>query len=105
MPPEQADGETVDAKFVRVNASYFDSKSVRAYMGRVLLESDADGDEATFVASFEFYESALGGTPQAIGASYQIDGVEHTLVGVLPEGEFGPESPDVWLLALDNDEQ
>jgi putative ABC transport system permease protein len=69
-----------------VSPEYFTLLGIRPALGRAL--SDVDGRPAsprTAVVSHEFWQRRLGGRPDAIGKPVRFDGVDYTLVGVLPK--------------------
>jgi predicted permease len=70
-------------------------------MGRVFSEQELAGDGArVVVVSHDFWQSALGGGPDALGRSVQLDGVPWTVIGVLPPATplpgWGLTSVPIW---------
>jgi hypothetical protein len=49
--------------------------------------------------TFPFWKSRFGGATDVVGKTLRLDGIAHTIVGVLPNGfEFAPAgSPALWL--------
>ncbi len=76
---------------MRVTASAFDLLGVSPLLGRALLPEDQDKPGAV-VLSYELWRDALGGRPDAIGSSIELDGRSYTVVGVMPKG-FDVPSP------------
>lgn len=69
---------------LRVTGAFFEVLGLRSANGRLLSESDAlPNAPPVFVVTHAFYEAALGADPSWIGRSVDLDGVMHTLVGVL----------------------
>jgi predicted permease len=71
----------------RVTAGFLRALGVDAAAGRLI----APGDEApdappVAVVSYRLADERLGGAAQALGRSLTLDGVGHTVVGVLPRG-------------------
>ncbi|MCC7000742.1 MAG: ABC transporter permease, partial [Gemmatimonadaceae bacterium] len=79
-------GDRYEPAFViRASGPFFNVLRTRALHGRVLLPSDDDpAAPAVAVASHEYWQSHLGGSPTVIGTPIRLDGVSHELVGVLP---------------------
>ncbi len=68
-----------------VSPEYFALLGIRPALGRAL--SEVDGRPAsprTVVVGQEFWQRRLGGRPDAIGKPVRFDGMDYTLVGVLP---------------------
>jgi len=71
----------------RATAGFFTALGVRPDAGRLLEAADeAPGAPPVVVVSHRFADRALGGAPAAIGRAVTIDGVSHTVVGVLAAG-------------------
>lgn len=69
----------------RVTAGFFQALSVRPIEGRVVEPRDeVQGAPAVVVVSREVAEGRLGGVKAAVGRSITLDGVSHTVIGVLP---------------------
>ena len=70
-----------------VTSGFLDALGVRPVRGRSLeARDDAVGAPAVVVVNHRFATEALGGDASAVGRSIMIDGVAHTVVGVLPAG-------------------
>src|SRR5256885_722581 len=66
------------------------------YALRMLLKSP--GFSVIAIATENFWQKRMGGDPRVIGRSVTLDGVPHTIVGILPNLPFswvGP-SAEVW---------
>jgi predicted permease len=60
---------------------------VTPVLGRGFLdEDDEPGAPATVLLSHGFWDRALGGDPSVVGQSLELDGENHLVIGVLPEG-------------------
>jgi predicted permease len=96
--------ENVDVIGLISNA--FQDLAMRTVLGRGLLQSDAfDGQEPQPVAvlSYTFWQEHLGGDPQVVGKTLQLDHKTFTLVGVAAP-RFRWYSADVYLpLKMDHD--
>jgi putative ABC transport system permease protein len=98
-------GDATRLEAFRTTSNLFDTWGVRPAIGRGFLDGeDRPGARAVAVVSHQFWERALSATPGIIGQDLVLDGVHHTIVGVLgPEIEIGNLSTiDVWTpLTLD----
>src|SRR5438067_4212261 len=76
-------GDPVQVFGGRVTSSYFDVLSVRPILGRNFLPEEQEGADVAVITK-NFWQNRLGGDPNVIGRSIALDGVAHTIVGVLP---------------------
>jgi predicted permease len=72
-------------------ASAFDVVGVSPLMGRALVPEDQDAP-GVVVVSYALWQSALGGRPDVLNSTLELDGTPYTIVGVMPEG-FDIPSP------------
>jgi putative ABC transport system permease protein len=85
--PERVSGIVATASLLRV-------LGVRPGAGREFLESeDQPGNDDVVLLSDALWERRFGRDPGALGRTIAIDGVPHTIVGVLPRG-FALVLPD-----------
>jgi putative ABC transport system permease protein len=71
----------------RVTAGFFAALGVRPERGRLVEARDeVAGAPAVVVVSHRFAERSLGGAAAAVGRAVTIDGVSHTVIGVLRTG-------------------
>jgi len=81
----------------RVTSNYFDVLGVRPILGRNFLPEEAEGADVAMV-TVNFWQKRMGGDPHVIGRSITLNGVTHTIVGILPDLPFswvGPNS-EIW---------
>ena len=88
--PEQLDA-------AQVTPSFFSVLGARPMTGRLL----APGEEgrnapAVVVVSYPFWRSRLGADPHAVGQTLSLDGLSHTIVGVMPQGFDYPRGTQIW---------
>ena len=92
-------GDPVQLNGGRVTPNYFDVLGVRPIRGRNFLPNEEEGADVTVVTE-NFWRKRLGGDENVIGRSIALDGVAHTIVGVLPNQPaawFGANPPaEVW---------
>src|SRR6478672_8414505 len=76
-------GDAVQLFGGRVTSNYFDMLGVRPTRGRNFLPNEEEGADVAVVTE-NFWQKRLGGDPNVIGRSINLDGTAHTIVGVLP---------------------
>ncbi|MEY2537886.1 MAG: hypothetical protein QOG67_1626 [Verrucomicrobiota bacterium] len=90
-------GEPVQINADAASANYFELLGVRPLLGRLFRpEEESSGDVA--LISQRFWQSKLAGDAKVIGRSITLNGVPHTIVGVLPNmpvAWFGLDL-DIW---------
>jgi predicted permease len=74
-----------------VSANYFDALGVRPIMGRGFQPGEDTGRNAhpVTVIAYLTWKQRYGGDPSIIGRTQILNGVEHTIVGVAPDGFYG----------------
>ena len=90
-------GDAVQLFGGRVTSNYFDMLGVRPIRGRNFLPNEEEGADVAMVTE-NFWRKRMGGDPSVLGRSITLDGVAHTIVGVLPNLPFawvGPNA-EVW---------
>jgi putative ABC transport system permease protein len=75
----------VHVRGAKVSRQFFSALGMQPILGRGFDENeDRPGGPEAAVISYGLWRSAFGGDPAAIGRSIVLNGVPHTLVGVLP---------------------
>ena len=90
-------GDPVQLFGGKVTSNYFDVLGVRPIRGRNFLPAEEEGADVAMVTE-NFWQKRMGGDPNVIGRSITLDGVPHTIVGILPNLPFswiGPNA-EVW---------
>src|SRR5207245_1551421 len=77
-------GDPVQVFGGRLTSNYFDLLAVRPILGRNFLPQEEEGADVAVVTK-NFWQKRLGGDPNVVGGSITLDGVAHTIVGVLPK--------------------
>ncbi len=79
--------------------SVFSVLGVPATLGRGIQPADdKPGAARIAVLSYPLWKSRFGGDPRAVGSSLRLDGIEHQIVGVMPEGfRFPDEKTELWV--------
>jgi predicted permease len=81
-----------------VTDRFFDVLGARAEIGRAFeAGDDKPGGAKIAVLSHAFWQRELRGDPGVIGRTVSLEGVPHTIVGIMPAGfEYPSGSIDVW---------
>jgi predicted permease len=90
-------GDPVQLFGGKVTSNYFDVLGVHAIRGRNFLRQEEDTADVAMVTE-NFWQKRMGGDANVIGRSITLDGVPHTIVGVLPNLPFSWTGPnaEVW---------
>jgi predicted permease len=74
-----------------VSANYFDAIGVHPILGRGFEPGEDIGRNAhpVTVISYQLWKGRFKGDPAIIGKTQRLNGVEHTIIGVAPEGFLG----------------
>lgn len=70
---------------LEVSADFFDVTGIRPAIGRGVVQSDDNSDNAIVVLSHGFWQRQFAGSPDVIGQSIETDSGRLQIVGVLPE--------------------
>ncbi len=90
-PPAPASG-------AEISASAFEILRVAPVLGRPLLPADEVVDaQPVALISTAMWRSRFSSDPGIVGRSIQVGGVDHVVVGVMPEGFHFPYDEDLWL--------
>src|SRR6266705_776566 len=76
-------GDAVQILGGQVTSNYFDVLGLRPIRGRNFLPNEEEAADVAMVTE-NFWRKRMGGDPNVIGRSITLDGVAHTIVGVLP---------------------
>src|SRR6266513_5365710 len=90
-------GDAVQLFGGKVTSNYFDVLGVQPIHGRNFLREEEESADVAMVTE-NFWQKRMGGDAAVIGRSITLDGVPHTIVGVLPNLPFswvGP-SAEIW---------
>jgi putative ABC transport system permease protein len=95
------DARPEPVRTVSVTSSFFDVLRIPPRMGRVLRpEDDAPDAAPALVLSEGYFDRRFGSDPSIVGATIRLDGVAHTVVGVMPAAFAFPDaSVDAWRAA------
>ncbi len=80
-----AHGEPEQVPALQLSREFFPALGVEMARGRNFLpEEDVPGAAPVAVVSHEFWQTRLGGRETVLGESVSLNGVPHTVIGVLP---------------------
>src|SRR5438105_5813797 len=90
-------GDPVQLFGGKVTSNYFDILGVRPVRGRNFLPQEEESADVAMVTE-NFWQKRMGGDANVIGRSITLDGVPHTIVGVLPNLPFSWTGPnaEIW---------
>src|SRR5436309_9870075 len=90
-------GDPVQLFGGKVTSNYFDVLGVRPVRGRNFLPQEEDAADVAMVTE-NLWRKRMGGDANVIGRSITLDGVPHTIVGVLPNLPFSWTGPnaEIW---------
>ncbi len=82
-----------------VTASGFKTLGVKPFLGRVFgSNANKPGGPHEVVLSYQFWKTAMHGSPNIIGQTIKIDAVLYTVVGVMPHGfSFPSRNVKFWV--------
>ena len=85
-----------------VTGNYFEVLGVDALLGRTFLpeENETPGSHPVVVLGHGFWQRQFAGDSDALGQTLKLNGVQYTVVGVLPPsypGSFPGFSPELWV--------
>src|SRR6478735_1911783 len=90
-------GDPFQVPIFKATANYFDVLGLRANRGRTFLPEEEEGADVAVITE-RFWKARLGSDPNVIGRALTLDGVAHTIIGViptLPVSWTGPNA-DIW---------
>ena len=90
-------GDPVVLKMANVTTEFFDTLGVAPSMGRAFLPADGEeGRERTIVLSDQLWRSRFSANPGIVGTIARLNGIGHTVVGVMPAGFDFPSAMAAW---------
>ena len=90
-------GDPFQVPLFKTTANYFDVLGLGTVRGRTFLPEEEEGADVAVITE-RFWKAHLGSDPNVIGRALTLDGVAHTIVGViptLPVSWTGPNA-DLW---------
>ncbi len=91
-------GDAVRVPAAMVTASFFPALRVNPAKGRAFQpQEERPGGGAVALLSEELWRSRFGADPNILGKTITLDGVEHSVIGVMPAGFAFPGGTALWL--------
>lgn len=99
MTLEPLEGPARRVSVAEVSPEYLSVLQPTLQYGRTFRPEEAEpGRGDVVLLGADFFTTYFGGDPAALGASLRIDGVDHEVIGVLPEGFDMPSAQnDLWV--------
>ncbi len=90
-------GDPFQVPIFKTTSNYFDVLGVRPILGRTFLPQEEEGADVAIITD-RFWKARLAGTQDVIGKAIVLDGVAHTIVGVVPKMPVSWTGPnaDIW---------
>ena len=92
-----AGGDPVRVVGTRVTDAFFTVMGVGPALGRAFGDRDFSGDGRVAIVSDGLWERQFGRDPEVVGRGVLLDGIEYTLVGVMPASFKTVGNSDVWV--------
>jgi putative ABC transport system permease protein len=86
-----------------VSANLFDVLAVDPILGRRFRDAeDRPGAQPVIIIGYDVWQHRFGADPNVLGKSIRANGVQRTIVGVMPQGFMFPDREQLWIpLELD----
>ena len=91
-------GDPLSVPIFKATANWFDVLGVRPIMGRTFLPQEEEGADVAIITD-RFWKARFAGSQDIIGKTIVLDGVAHTIVGViasLPVSWTGTPNANIW---------
>jgi putative ABC transport system permease protein len=89
--PERVDG-------LQVTPNFFQVLGVGAALGRTFAEDAGEEEGRIIVLTNEFWQRRFGSDPSIINRAVALDGIRHTVIGVMPDGfQFALRKSDLFI--------
>ena len=95
LTPTQGEPERVEA--LAVTPELFSVLKVTPQAGRVFLPEEAqDGHDDVVLISDELWRRRFGADPNIVGQKVLVNGRNHIVIGIMPEGFAFPQRTELW---------
>ena len=88
-------GEPAHLAAANVTPDFFGVLRMNAAMGRTFLANE-NQDSHVAVLSDKLWRSRYGADPRTLGRTVTVDGVAHTVIGIMPAGFHFPYESELW---------
>jgi len=91
--------ESEQIQAAKVSANFFSVLGVPPFLGRSFSSGEGERGDPLAVLSHGFWQRHFGSSPDAIGESLEIDGINSTVIGIMPpDFQFPSKDVQFWLL-------
>lgn len=92
-------GDTlVEVQLAQVTEEFFAVVDRPPWLGRIFIAQEFEEHaEPVVLLSHELWDSQLGGRPQIIGGTLQLNGRDRTVIGVMPPAIGWPPGVQLWI--------
>ena len=90
------DGEPLHVQRGQVTASLFPLLGAQAALGRVFSDHEESSRAQVVVLGDPIWRGRYHSDPGVLGRTVKIDGVPHTIIGVMPAGFTFPTKAEIW---------
>jgi len=81
----------------QVSADYFDALGLRPALGRTFVAGeDEPGRDRLVLLSWGLWQRRFGGDSSVLGTVVSINGIQRTIIGVMPDGVRYPAPAEMW---------
>ena len=95
-PEWTVEGEVRPLRGSAVTPGFFDLLGITPSPGRTGWASRTGAEVPEVVLAEDFWRRAFGGAPSAVGSRIELDGVSHTVIGVVPQAGGYPAPVDLF---------
>jgi putative ABC transport system permease protein len=90
------EGEPQRVPAARVSAELFDLLGIQPQLGRTFTaDEDRLGHESVVLISEGLWKRQFSGDPRVVGRKVILNGIQHTIIGVMPAGFQFPDGPEL----------
>lgn len=82
----------------RVSANLFPLLGVSPLLGRSFTtEEEKSGNDRSVILNYDFWQANFGGRENTLGQTIRLNGIEHTIIGIMPQGfSYAEPGTAVW---------
>ena len=89
--------EPLQLRVAAIDAGYLATLGVAPAQGRAFTAAESQAAAPVALLTHGFWQRVLGGAPDALEQTLQLDGVLHTIVGIMPPGFDLPIANDLYV--------
>jgi predicted permease len=94
----ETQGDARPLRATSATASFFSTMRLQPTLGRAFIAGEEGPSPAPVVViSHALWRSSFATDPTVVGRTMSLNGIPHTVIGVMPEGFAQPTPTDIWL--------